>query len=592
LYGKKTMIVAAIIVMLAGTLLAAHAAGQTESEFHQLIQEIAAVRSDLSEMENRILDEGSDDLLQDEIRNFEFEQRIQQLGEALLGIEERFLVEEKPRLLEEALEAPPTRESQIAGLELLRIEEMIALAKGEIAAAWQESGLIQQKLTLELKRDIAEGLENLNIPPVACFDPVSASVPTDTPTELIDCSGDPDGEIVRWRWDFGDGTSSDEPNPAHVFPGPGTYEVTLEVEDDQGAIARITKTVEVLPAPPVACIDAPLEAPAGSVVKLIDCSTDPDGEIVNWTWSLGDGSGSTATHPEHIFETPGIYTVTLQVTDDQGLSDSTQHPITIVSAIGNLEIVLSDEAQAQRGRLPKDILLVLDLSSSMADAIDGTPKIEIARMVLREIIEEMPEASTVGLRTFKGCGQSDLLVPLQPLDRELLAAEVGVLETGSKTPLAYTIGEITEDLRDLEGPHLVILVTDGMETCGGDPVAAAGALAESGADILFRLVGYDPRSAGEAARQQFLEITAAAGGYYVDAQSADELLDALRTALPLVYRILDEDEQVVREGVVGEPPVELPIGTYSIIVETTPRLIIDDVVVGPNDQLTITVSPE
>ncbi len=231
-----------------------------------------------------------------------------------------------------------------------------------------------------------------------------ASVPTDTPTELIDCSGDPDGEIVRWWWNFGDGTSSDEPNPAHVFPGPGTYDVTLEVEDDQGATAQITKTVEVVPAPPVACIDAPVEAPAGSVVQLLDCSTDPDGEIADWDWSLGDGGGSTAPDLAHIFETPGSYTVTLRVTDDQGLSDSTQHRITIVSATGSLQIVLSDEAQAQRGQLPKDILLVLDLSSSMADAIDGTPKIEIARSVLREIIEELLEDSTVGLRVFRGCG--------------------------------------------------------------------------------------------------------------------------------------------------------------------------------------------
>ncbi len=328
------------------------------------------------------------------------------------------------------------------------------------------------------------------------------------------------------------------------------------------------------------------------MVKFVDCSTDPDGEIVNWIWSLGDGSESTATHPEHVFETPGIYTVTLQVTDDQGLSDSTQHQITIASAIGTLQVVLSDEAQAQRGQLPKDILLVLDLSSSMADAIDGSPKIEIARTVLREIIGDLPEAGTVGLRTFNGCGQSDLLVPLQPLDRELLTAEVGSLETGGKTPLAHTLGEIAEDLRDLEGPHLVILVTDGMETCGGDPVAAARALSESGTDVLFRLVGYDPRSAGEAARQQFLEIASAAGGYYVDAQSADELLDAFRTALPLVFRVLDADGRSVREGVVGEQLFELPTGMYSIIVETTPRLVIDDVVVGPNDQLTITVSPE
>ncbi len=167
MHGKKAMVIAVLLVIFAGVLLAAQEAAQTETELHQLIEEIAGIRTDLSEMENRILDEGSDDLLQDEIRNFEFEQRIQQMGEVLLKIEERFLAEEKPRLLEEALETPPTRESQMAGLELLRIEEMIAPSKGEIAAAWQESGLIQQKLTLELKRDITEAIEAANIPPVA-----------------------------------------------------------------------------------------------------------------------------------------------------------------------------------------------------------------------------------------------------------------------------------------------------------------------------------------------------------------------------------------------------------------------------------------
>ena len=111
LLGKRTKIIAVVVVALVSALLTAYASEQTENELLQLVREIAVVRNDLSEMENRILAEGSDDLLQDEIRNFEFEQRIQQMGDTLLGIEERFLVEEKPRLLEEALEVPPTRDS-------------------------------------------------------------------------------------------------------------------------------------------------------------------------------------------------------------------------------------------------------------------------------------------------------------------------------------------------------------------------------------------------------------------------------------------------------------------------------------------------
>lgn len=91
-------------------------------------------------------------------------------------MEDTFLAGEKASLLEQALSEPSTPESRGAVLELLRIEESIALAKGEIAAAWQESGLIQQKLTLELKRalsDLASAAPTDLVPaapPEACID--------------------------------------------------------------------------------------------------------------------------------------------------------------------------------------------------------------------------------------------------------------------------------------------------------------------------------------------------------------------------------------------------------------------------------------
>jgi PKD repeat protein len=61
-------------------------------------------------------------------------------------------------------------------------------------------------------------------------------------------SWDPDGKIVSWHWDFGDGSTSDERNPSHVYREAGSYTVKLEVRDDKGASATKTETVEIGPA--------------------------------------------------------------------------------------------------------------------------------------------------------------------------------------------------------------------------------------------------------------------------------------------------------------------------------------------------------
>jgi hypothetical protein len=59
-----------------------------------------------------------------------------------------------------------------------------------------------------------------------------------------------DGEVVSWRWSFGDGTSSDERNPVHTYAAAGTYNVTLEITDDQGAANAWSISVSVREAAP------------------------------------------------------------------------------------------------------------------------------------------------------------------------------------------------------------------------------------------------------------------------------------------------------------------------------------------------------
>lgn len=134
-------------------------------------------------------------------------------------------------------------------------------------------------------------------------------------------SSDPDGEIVSYAWDLGDGTTSEEVEVSHTYATEGEYTVTLTVTDDRGAVVSTALTVEAFEnRPPVAV--------AGDPVCIgLECtfdgseSFDPDDgdSIVAFEWDFGDDTvPSSGESVSHEFAQPGTYTVTLTVTDSEG----------------------------------------------------------------------------------------------------------------------------------------------------------------------------------------------------------------------------------------------------------------------------------
>ena len=275
----------------------------------------------------------------------------------------------------------------------------------------------------------------------------------------------------------------------------------------------------------------------------------------------------------------GDYTVT--VTGECGAVTSNAATLVVHPAIGRLGVVRATE-------LPKDILLVLDLSGSMEEPVEGGIKIVQGKAALRQFLEMLPREVSAGLRTFHLCGRSDLEVPIQPVSEGQILATLEGLETYGRTPLAYTLRQIPSDLEGLEGPIVIVFVTDGLETCEEDPIAAARELAASGFDIIFLLVGFDIDSAGPRARVQLQAIADAAGGQYTDVSTGAELLSAFNLVLPS-FRVYDSSGKLVKEGIVGEAPFELRAGTYSVAVETDPQLLFEDVTIEPDETVTITV---
>ncbi len=147
--------------------------------------------------------------------------------------------------------------------------------------------------------------------------------------EFTDSSTD-EGTINEWLWDFGDGTTSTEQNPTHVYAGAGEYVVVLTVTDNDALSSSTTQQVSVedLPAdlPPTAAFVFSTDA---NVVTFTDQSTDPDGVITSWLWAFGDGSTSEEQHPVYTFAEASTYEVELTVTDDSGLTDVIGKTVTI-----------------------------------------------------------------------------------------------------------------------------------------------------------------------------------------------------------------------------------------------------------------------
>jgi PKD repeat protein len=152
---------------------------------------------------------------------------------------------------------------------------------------------------------------------------------------FTDQSTDGDGNIAGWSWDFGDGNSATTQNPTHTYAAAGTYVVTLVATDNQGETATTTQSISVT-APPsnVAPTAAFVVSCNALTCRFSNRSTDSDGTIVAYRYTFGGGlSAATAPNPTRTYGAAGTYTVTLQVTDDDGATHTVSQSIAITSAI-------------------------------------------------------------------------------------------------------------------------------------------------------------------------------------------------------------------------------------------------------------------
>jgi len=175
-----------------------------------------------------------------------------------------------------------------------------------------------------------------NQPPTASFT-VSPSPALVGQTVTFNGTGsvDPDGTIVAYTWSFGDGMTSSGWSTSHAYAAAGTYTATLTVQDNSGATASTPRPVVVVSAPsnqpPVASFTlSPSTTQPGIAVSMnASASYDPDGAVVSYLWSFGDGTSGSGVSTSHAFGSAGTYTVTLTVQDNGGATGATGRQVLV-----------------------------------------------------------------------------------------------------------------------------------------------------------------------------------------------------------------------------------------------------------------------
>jgi len=171
-----------------------------------------------------------------------------------------------------------------------------------------------------------------NIPPLANFIYSPVHPTTSDPLQFNDTSIDIDGMITLWSWSFGDGTTSPLQNASHQYTKQGTYNITLNVTDDDGAHATKSTSIFVANTPPTAnFMYTPLNPTTSDIIQFTDTSTDPDGTIIAWSWTFGDGNTSTQRHPTHTYQKKGIYIITLEIRDDNEATNIVSKSIAVAN---------------------------------------------------------------------------------------------------------------------------------------------------------------------------------------------------------------------------------------------------------------------
>lgn len=176
-------------------------------------------------------------------------------------------------------------------------------------------------------------------------------------------------------------------------------------------------------------------------------------------------------------------------------------------------------------------VLVLDASGSMNDKVGGASKIAAAKDAVSKLVDSWDKTVPLGLTVYGHrngtCNDIESVIPVGPIDAGKFKSAITGLAANGSTPLTEAVIQAAEQLDYENNQATVILVSDGEESCGGDPCEMAKKLEEMGVDLTIHVVGFAVTA--DQAEGGLSCIAKNTGGQYKTVQDAASLSDALKS---------------------------------------------------------------
>lgn len=193
-----------------------------------------------------------------------------------------------------------------------------------------------------------------------------------------------------------------------------------------------------------------------------------------------------------------------------------------------------------------NVLVILDVSGSMANEINGKSMMDIAKDSIKDFTASLPNEANVGLRVYghegartgktpeQSCEISELVYEIQPINASEFNSVIDPFIPTGWTPIGLSLEQAKEDFANFPGDtntNLVYIVSDGAETCGGDPAGAAKELAESDIQSIVNVIGFNVDIEGQS---HLREIAEAGDGIYTNAGDEEQLNEVFEQAKRMV----------------------------------------------------------
>ncbi|NOT72136.1 MAG: VWA domain-containing protein [Hyphomicrobium sp.] len=221
----------------------------------------------------------------------------------------------------------------------------------------------------------------------------------------------------------------------------------------------------------------------------------------------------------------------------------------------------ADEAPAS---CSQDVMIVFDASGSMGgtDMNSVTPRIGKVREALAKVLPDVAPVRPMGLIVYgpgaaNNCNSIELrLKPALNADAAIMH-DVNSTVPAGRTPLTASVSQAADVLDYKSKPATIVLITDGEETCGGDPCGVASALKRNAKDLTIHVIGYkDPLAIkGPFGSRCMADAT---GGKYIAVDTTDQLIAALRATLGCPFVTQAPASAKVRSAMLSPPRCQMP----------------------------------